>query len=599
MTSVNFIKNDFGSWFNKPFQIFSEIRENISRIFGKVVQEDPSPVTRNIQFNAEVLNQEESQLQLFEACKKGNGEEILTAIEGGARLYKEDLEGQRPLDFICLYGHLDIAKLLLNESAVRSENSSTFTVLHYAVQSGCVELVKHLVDLGANINHQTKDGSTPLHGATDMENWFIFEALVKRGADLHIKNQMGETPVKLQSQALIYEAAKIGNMELCRFAHGNGADLTRERTDKLRPLDLACLHGHYDLVEYLVKHVSVNLPNSKNWTPLHYAYLSGNRDIIDLLIREGADTEAKNNERITPRLIGHGVGFFFIKWDEFTPYEKVLLSNKYLSHWLSMKGSVQFDNQEISLEGMPSSGLCMEVADSLKDFQKTDVFLKLEIEKKQISIIAEAFQEAFFANRATSEIIKKIQRGDLVFIRSGWDTHSITLSFINGYLAICNRGQGSVKSETIKVYKIDPRKITEEIIKEIERKSCASYEEGKYFVYERLPLQLSGETDELCTLFETISPSQQKTGNCVLASKTAALRFAWAMLRDDKPDAGTLIQARDESKMFTSFAAKRAMDLYFDKIPETNREVSLKALTQATKKAERFSEMSERLQSSS
>ena len=56
-------------------------------------------------------------------------------------------------------------------------------------------MVKLLVDSGANINHQSNNGDTPLHtNCADPDSIDVIEELLKLGADPNIKNKLSKTP---------------------------------------------------------------------------------------------------------------------------------------------------------------------------------------------------------------------------------------------------------------------------------------------------------------------------------------------------------------------------------------------------------------------
>lgn len=71
------------------------------------------------------------------------------------------------------------------------------------------------------------------------------------------------------------------------------------------PLNLACKTGNSYFAKLLVtKHkecnVGVNQPDSKGMTPLHWACFYRDNNLIDVLIKAGADTSAKNSYEQTP-----------------------------------------------------------------------------------------------------------------------------------------------------------------------------------------------------------------------------------------------------------------------------------------------------------
>ena len=66
-----------------------------------------------------------------------------------------------PLHFACESGKLEIVKLLIEHKAdltLKTENSYGYTAIHFAASSGNVELVKLLIAKGAEINEKTAKG---------------------------------------------------------------------------------------------------------------------------------------------------------------------------------------------------------------------------------------------------------------------------------------------------------------------------------------------------------------------------------------------------------------------------------------------------------
>ena len=57
------------------------------------------------------------------------------------------------------------------------------------------EIAKILIEKGADVNVQSRDGSTPLHSAAFLGRAEIAELLIQQGADVSPKNHRGETPL--------------------------------------------------------------------------------------------------------------------------------------------------------------------------------------------------------------------------------------------------------------------------------------------------------------------------------------------------------------------------------------------------------------------
>ena len=71
------------------------------------------------------------------------------------------------------------------------------------------------------------------------------------------------------------------------------------------PLNLACKTGNSHFAKILINkhkicHVEVNQPDSKGMTPLHWACFYRDNDLIEQLIKAGADIKAKNIYQQTP-----------------------------------------------------------------------------------------------------------------------------------------------------------------------------------------------------------------------------------------------------------------------------------------------------------
>lgn len=81
-----------------------------------------------------------------------------------------------------------------------------YSALSYAVRNLRADLTEYLISNGAEVNHQTSDGDTPLLIAASEESAELVGMLLKSGADKTIKNNKGETALDIaiskENQAL-------------------------------------------------------------------------------------------------------------------------------------------------------------------------------------------------------------------------------------------------------------------------------------------------------------------------------------------------------------------------------------------------------------
>ncbi|MGL4388785.1 MAG: ankyrin repeat domain-containing protein [Brevinema sp.] len=88
-------------------------------------------------------------------------------------------------------------------------NKSRETALHLACKYNYIELVKLLLDKGANFHRQDKYGRTPLHICAMHNSLKIAQLLIDKGAGVGILNNAGETPLHKSAEKDFVEVSDL------------------------------------------------------------------------------------------------------------------------------------------------------------------------------------------------------------------------------------------------------------------------------------------------------------------------------------------------------------------------------------------------------
>jgi len=137
---------------------------------------------------------------------------------------------------------------------------------------------------GADPNESSNNGLTPLLAAIEDSNLPILEILIQGGADVNsVRIINGTTP--------LLRAAELGNITIVKPLVENGAKLDFQNLKSGKhSLIVACEKDHGLVVAYLIQQgADLELKDEQGRTSLHYAVLSRQPEIVQLLLKGGAD----------------------------------------------------------------------------------------------------------------------------------------------------------------------------------------------------------------------------------------------------------------------------------------------------------------------
>ncbi|TVT98307.1 hypothetical protein EJB05_56400 [Eragrostis curvula] len=196
-----------------------------------------------------------------------------------------------PLHMAAAAGKLKACKVLIEQFKVNVNGTGTdgATPLHFAIyDSGSTNVVKLLLENGADPNQAYSNGVAPLHIATVRGAYEITELLLSKGADV---DPMWEykTPLSI--------AAQRGSARMIELLLQYKADPNTYITHT--PLKAAVL-GHSQVAVELLIEAGANVNAGMPDTPLIIAATAGLTDIVMCLLNSGANANISNENGITP-----------------------------------------------------------------------------------------------------------------------------------------------------------------------------------------------------------------------------------------------------------------------------------------------------------
>ena len=251
---------------------------------------------------------------LHEAVEKGDVEIVKILVAAGADVNAEGFMSRTPLSLAAEKGATEIMQILLGPYADTpgggedKEAASTPSIgseaLYTAIEKGNVEMVRLLVEAGADVNAaEGFGGNTPLHEAVEQGDTEMVKILVAAGADVNAEGSMSRTPLSLAAEK---GATEIMQILLGPYADtpGGGEDKEAASTPSIgsEALYTAIEKGNVEMVRLLVEAgADVNAAEGFGGnTPLHEAVEQGDTEMVKILVAAGADVNAEGFMSRTP-----------------------------------------------------------------------------------------------------------------------------------------------------------------------------------------------------------------------------------------------------------------------------------------------------------
>jgi ankyrin repeat protein len=242
------------------------------------------------------------------AVRGGRSEVVKTLLESGASVNETAANGLSVLVLAIINAHYELAAFLLDQGADPNAAGQGWTALHQVVttprfsygrfphpqQTGAVtplQLAKKLIERGADVNAKmtavtmgdgyrtrlNRLGATPLALAAKGAYPEMMRLLLESGADVNAAVSEGSTPLMLAAGVAIFNegddaGTEAETLEAVKLCVERGADVNQVDGNGETALHGAAYRGHNSVVKYLVDHgAKLDVKNRVGWTPLTIA----------------------------------------------------------------------------------------------------------------------------------------------------------------------------------------------------------------------------------------------------------------------------------------------------------------------------------------
>lgn len=236
----------------------------------------------------------------------GRHEDVAECLLGisPASVANKDEKKRAPLHIAALIGSKSMVRLLLLKGAdVEAVDEKGKTPIFKATQHGKVSVVRALLDAGASVSiRSTCDDASPLDWAASEGCVRLLGVLIEHGVEVDSASSIGRTA--------LHHAADNNQVGAIDVLVAAGADIDAytddpsEFYDSVTPLLCAAAEWNVEALRRLVQHGACVNSSDMYGSSLHHvvrrAGRHGTAEIVDLLLRSGADETVTDIDKETP-----------------------------------------------------------------------------------------------------------------------------------------------------------------------------------------------------------------------------------------------------------------------------------------------------------
>lgn len=244
---------------------------------------------------------------LLSAAETGDIDTVKEALNNGADINTQNnFLKESALHLAASKGHLELVKYLVDNGAnLYLNNGTDMTPLHLAARDGQVHVVKYLLEKSDTIPERIL--SDVIHVA--QMSVYGRPEIVQMLEDYHLNQARPIARGGERADSDLLEAAENGKIKNVEQALEEGANVEVIDDRGMKPIHWAAFRGHSEIVRILIERgANVNATNTALWTPIMHASLEGHEGIVKLLLEKGANINSKTSVSGTALMFASGKG---------------------------------------------------------------------------------------------------------------------------------------------------------------------------------------------------------------------------------------------------------------------------------------------------
>uniref|UniRef100_A0A674P3G7 Euchromatic histone-lysine N-methyltransferase 2 n=1 Tax=Takifugu rubripes TaxID=31033 RepID=A0A674P3G7_TAKRU len=241
---------------------------------------------------------------LHAAAQRGLLDICYMLVQAGANVDAQDKDLRTPLVEAIINNHIEVARYLIQSGAcVYHVEEDGYTGLHHAAKLGNLEIVNMLLETGqVDVNAQDSGGWTPIIWAAEHKHLDVIKVLLNRGADVNIADK--------ELNVCLHWAAYAGSVDIAELVLNAGCSLSSVNTHGDTPLHIASREGYLECVRlFLSRGADIDIMNREGDTPLTLARPDSPVWValqINRKLRRGISNRLHRTERIICSDIAQG-----------------------------------------------------------------------------------------------------------------------------------------------------------------------------------------------------------------------------------------------------------------------------------------------------